>query len=168
MWNCWPGAHAHWQFYSHRRWQVAPTTTTTERTTTVTTATPTPTHRHRSGCCQTPTVVSEPSPRLLLRPSPSLLPFSIALFWPLGLLRGQLSTNNNNNNTLRLLEAFQQYVLFSTRLAAITCNNLKAIPEEGRGRRNNTKRFENGPVYLNCKVRVHLELQSCQFYAYLL
>lgn len=69
--------------------------------------------------------------------------------------------------TLRLLEAFQQYVLFSTRLAAITCNNLKAMPEQGRGRtNNNTKGFENGPVYLNCKVRVHSELQSCELYAY--
>lgn len=78
-----------------------------------------------------------------------------------------LNQQQQQQETLRLLEAFQQYVLFSTRLAAITCNNLKAMPEQGRGRtNNNTKGFENGPVYLNCKVRVHSELQSCELYAY--
>lgn len=78
-----------------------------------------------------------------------------------------LDQQQQQQETLRLLEAFQQYVLFSTRLAAITCNNLKAMPEQGRGRtNNNTKGFENGPVYLNCKVRVHSELQSCELYAY--
>lgn len=78
-----------------------------------------------------------------------------------------LDQQQQQQETLRLLEAFQQYVLFSTRLAAITRNNLKAMPEQGRGRtNNNTKGFENGPVYLNCKVRVHSELQSCELYAY--
>lgn len=78
-----------------------------------------------------------------------------------------LDQQQQQQETLRLLEAFQQYVLFSTRLAAITCNNLKAMPEQGRGRtNNNTKGFENGPVYLNCKVRVHSELQSGELYAY--
>lgn len=162
MWNCWTGAHAHWQFYSHRRWQVAPTSATT----TATTATPTPTHRHRSGCCQTPTVVSELSLRLPV--SFFVRPLLHCTLLTAGVAAGSaLDQQQQQQETLRLLEAFQQYVLFSTRLAAITCNNLKAMPEQGGGRtNNNTKGFENGPVYLNCKVRVHSELQSCELYAY--
>lgn len=59
-----------------------------------------------------------------------------------GVAAGSALDQQQQQETLRLLEAFQQYVLFSTRLAAITCNNLKAMPEgEGRGRR---KQYEKG------------------------